>query len=223
MVDAIAFRRSKNGLAFLFDIRDEQGKIASVGSSNGRARIEPSQNLFVFRDRHGKKTVDTLSWGRYVNNPFYAFAHEEELMDETSFWFNAFQFRRCLIPADGWYANLKNDSKLPHFSQYKDKRCFMIAGIWGYGMVGGNKKECVILVLKETPPEYSRQFSHMPAIVQQKDWSEYAHSNTSTLKAFQCLDNNCDDIEFHFQFDSSEEDLYWPTTQRHTPSLYAGR
>ena len=103
-----------------------------------RYNVAPSQPIAVIRDtvtRH----AEWMRWGlvpswakditvgsRMIN------ARAETLLEKPSF-LNAFQKRRCLIPANGfyeWQKRGRNIVPLPYLITLKDKSPFAFAGLW---------------------------------------------------------------------------------------------
>lgn len=104
-----------------------------------RYNIAPSQPIASILDKESKK-IEFLRWGlipswakdvsignRMIN------ARSETIMDKPSFK-NAFNRRRCLILADGFYewkqAKTKGTPSQPYYFYLEDKQPFALAGIW---------------------------------------------------------------------------------------------
>lgn len=106
-----------------------------------RFNVAPTQPIPVVKDAEDRK-VEWMYWGlvpswakdvsigqKMIN------ARSETLSEKPSFR-NAFQRRRCLIVADGFYEWKRPGGKagpaVPFYFQRKDKRPFMFAGLWEY-------------------------------------------------------------------------------------------
>ncbi len=97
--------------------------------------IAPSQKIPVIINENGEKNLEFFQWGLI---PFWAKdkkigykminTRAETISEKPSFKF-AFQKRRCLIPANGFYEWRKED-KQPFFFQLKNSEIFSFAGIW---------------------------------------------------------------------------------------------
>ena len=97
--------------------------------------IAPSQKIPVIINKNGEKNLEFFQWGLI---PFWAKdkkigfkminTRAETISEKPSFKY-AFQKRRCLIPANGFYEWRKKD-KQPFFIQLKDSDIFSFAGIW---------------------------------------------------------------------------------------------
>ena len=57
---------------------------------------------------------------------------EAETITQKASFRNAFRSRRCLVPADGYYAwkTISRKGKIPYRIHFKDDRLFSIAGLW---------------------------------------------------------------------------------------------
>lgn len=104
-----------------------------------RFNIAPSQLLAVVTDGQ-KRTIEKMKWGlvpswakdvsignRMIN------ARSETLVEKPSFR-NAFQRRRCLILADGFYEWMRKSenraTSIPYYFQIQDAKPFAFAGLW---------------------------------------------------------------------------------------------
>src|SRR6185295_218357 len=90
----------------------------------------------------------------------------------------AFERRRCLIPADGFYEWKKSGKfKQPYFFQMQDESPFAFAGIWDRWRRGDTLiTSCAIIT---TPPNTLLESIHdrMPAILRDEDQNSWLRSN----------------------------------------------
>jgi putative SOS response-associated peptidase YedK len=101
-----------------------------------RYNVAPTQNCAVIRDRKPDE-IELLRWGlvpiwakdeqigsRMIN------ARIESVTEKPAFK-KAFQSRRCLVLADGWYEwEKQGKNKIPQRIVRKDREAFAMAGIW---------------------------------------------------------------------------------------------
>ncbi|MFC6733407.1 MULTISPECIES: SOS response-associated peptidase [unclassified Haladaptatus] len=132
-----------------FDARFER-------SFRPRYNAAPSQNLPVIQNT-SRDTIRTLRWGLIpswaddakVGNKRIN-ARAETVREKRSFA-EAYEQRRCLVLADGFYEWAKTDSgKQPYRVSFEDDRPFAMAGLWerwtppqkqtGLGDFGGGDK-----------------------------------------------------------------------------------
>jgi putative SOS response-associated peptidase YedK len=105
-----------------------------------RYNIAPTQDVAVIRERRepkGERTLQLLRWGlipswaedmkggaKLIN------ARAEGISERPSFR-EAFQKRRCLVPADGFYEwRTEGKLKQPYLIQRRDRAPFAFAGLW---------------------------------------------------------------------------------------------
>jgi putative SOS response-associated peptidase YedK len=105
-----------------------------------RYNIAPTQDVAVIRERRepkGERTLQLLRWGlipswaedmkggaKLIN------ARAEGISERPSFR-EAFQKRRCLVPADGFYEwRTEGKIKQPYLIQRRDRAPFAFAGLW---------------------------------------------------------------------------------------------
>jgi putative SOS response-associated peptidase YedK len=105
-----------------------------------RYNIAPTQEVPVIRQRRepaGQRSLAALRWGLVApwaddpkSGPPLINARAESLLDKPTFC-GAFQKRRCLVPADGYYQWREGDaSKQPYLIARRDGAPFALAGIW---------------------------------------------------------------------------------------------
>ncbi|MEM7274801.1 MAG: SOS response-associated peptidase [Actinomycetota bacterium] len=101
--------------------------------------VAPTNEVYVVRARDGNRTLAGLRWGLV---PFWAKdlkigskminARSETVAEKPAFR-KAFQSRRCLIPADGFYEWAKvpgQKTKQPYFIHRPDGEPIVFAGMW---------------------------------------------------------------------------------------------
>ena len=103
-----------------------------------RFNIAPSQDVAVVRiNKEGGRTLGLVRWGLI---PYWAktlpkaqpINARAETVRTSGMFKGAFERRRCIIPADGFYEWKKLDAKTkqPMFIHYPDDRVFGFAGLW---------------------------------------------------------------------------------------------
>jgi putative SOS response-associated peptidase YedK len=124
-----------------------------------RYNIAPSQPVAVVTDANTRK-IEFMRWGlvpswakdisignRLIN------ARAETLLEKPSFR-TAFQRRRCLILADGFYEWKKGDGKrgmnIPYFFQRAERKPFAFAGLWEFWQSpeGDSLLSCTLITTK---------------------------------------------------------------------------
>ena len=137
--------------------------------------VAPSQEVLAITDRNGEKWLDRYHWGLV---PFWSRdlsignrminARVETVAQKPSFR-NAFQKRRCLILADGFYEWVgPKGKKQPYFITLPDGAPFAFAGLWeswdNRGRSDTPYRSCTIITTAASPS--LRQVHHrMPVVL----------------------------------------------------------
>ena len=152
---------------------------------------------------YGKKILEPVKWGLvpfWAKDPKIGYrminTRAETIAEKPSFK-AAFKYRRCLIPANGFYEWRKSD-KQPFYIHLPDYELFTFAGIWEewHHPDGSSLRTCSIIT---TEPNETMQEIHerMPVILSREDEDKWLKQNEqkellSLLKPF---DNDL--IEIH--------------------------
>ena len=156
-----------------------------------RYNIAPTDSVSAVRLEDDRPKLTALRWGlipawakderigyRTIN------ARCESVADKPAFR-SAFQRRRCLILADGFYEwKADGKRKQPHFIRMRNDRSFAFAGLWErwYGPRGSGWEQpiesCTIITTvpnRVTAPIHDR----MPVILQPEDHSRWLDPDAS--------------------------------------------
>jgi putative SOS response-associated peptidase YedK len=174
-----------------FDIEESSTSITS--SYN----IAPTQQVATVLAENGKRKLEMLHWGlipswakdpevgnRMIN------ARAETVAEKPSYR-KAFQERRCLILADGFYEWQKTDNgKQPFYIRMEDESPFAFAGLWESWRNGREIRSCTIITT--APNELAASIhNRMPVILHPEDYDMWLDPDfdereplTSLLKPF---------------------------------------
>jgi putative SOS response-associated peptidase YedK len=147
-----------------------------------RYNIAPSQPVLVLPN-DGKNKADFFTWGlipAWAKDPTIGArllnARAETLAEKPSFR-GSYRYKRCLIPADGFYEWKKlpgQGAKIPYRITLKDQRPFAFAGLWDEWLSpdGSQVKSCVIIT---TAPNALVAETHdrMPVILHPQDYDAW--------------------------------------------------
>ncbi len=102
---------------------------------------------------------------------------------------SALRYRRCLVPADGFYEWKKRDGcKQPYFIHFRDDRLFAFAGLWEYREAddGSVLESCVIMT---TAPNSLMLEMHdrMPVILPPSHYTEWLNPDLQDPAPLQSL------------------------------------
>ena len=147
-----------------------------------RYNIAPSQPVLVLAN-DGKNTADFFVWGLipgWAKDPTIGArminARGETLGEKPSFR-GPYRYKRCLIPADGFYEWRQEPGaklKTPHYIHMKNAQPFAFAGLWDewLGPDGSQVKSCTIIT---TAPNALVAGIHerMPVILRREDYAAW--------------------------------------------------
>jgi putative SOS response-associated peptidase YedK len=138
-----------------------------------RYNIAPTQPIAIVRMFEGKRQFALVRWGlipAWVKDP-RAFslvinARGEFVLDKPAFR-NAMKYRRCLVPADGFYEwKRAGETKRPYFVRGKGGAPLAFAGLWENWMgPNGEEVETAAIVTTTASRSIAHIHERMPAIV----------------------------------------------------------
>jgi putative SOS response-associated peptidase YedK len=123
----------------LGDIRVLFETAGAVPNMAARYNCAPTDNLAVvrFNPQTGERALDLLRWGLlplWAKDPSFgpkAINARRETIATNNIFRDAFERRRCLVPADGFYEWRKRDGKTqPYAIVPADDGVFAFAGLW---------------------------------------------------------------------------------------------
>ena len=170
-----------------------------TGSSEGKAippnfNICPGTNVSSLQSLEEKKPVfSLLKWGLI---PFWAKedkalpsfinARVETITEKPSFR-TPFRYRRCLLPADGFFEwKNENGEKVPYFISLENNGPFFFAGIWDKWLSsqGTEIHTCAILTTKARGP-IEEIHERMPIIFSDTKYLEWINLEINSPKKVQ--------------------------------------
>jgi putative SOS response-associated peptidase YedK len=177
------------GRYFRHTPRDElaAGFRAQLGISFAEAsyNVAPGQRVTTvrFNSKTGERTLDDLQWGLV---PFFAkdvkiawktINARAETVDTKATYRNAFQKRRCLIVADGFFEwkALSSKKKQPYAIALESRTPFAIAGLWEAWQDPSTQewlRTCSI-VTTEANDTVSQIHDRMPVILHEDDYARW--------------------------------------------------
>ena len=140
-----------------------------------RYNIAPSQMAPVVAvDRQGRR-AGLLTWGLvpgWVAEPGAGIvnARSESVADKPSFR-EAFERRRCLVPADGFYEWRKEGgARIPHWIHPRDGGLIAFAGIWErWSRAGAESRHTFAILTTDASADVAALHDRMPVVVAPDD------------------------------------------------------
>lgn len=142
-----------------------------------RYNIAPGTDVLIVRSSDRRPTAAKVRWGLV---PFWAkdakmgkrlINARAETVSEKPAFRRAFEKRRCLLPANGYYEwRIKNGGKQPFLIYRNDARCFAIAGLWERWRRDGKIIESCAVVTCPATGQIRGIHDRMPLLVGRPDY-----------------------------------------------------
>jgi putative SOS response-associated peptidase YedK len=145
-----------------------------IAAVEPRYNLTPGRAVAVVREREGQRRLDALQWGLI---PFWAKdatigrklvnARLDSLAEKPAYR-EAWQRRRCLIPASGFYewSEPKGGRKRPYFVRPGSEPLLALAGLWErWRTPEGEKLETCVIVTTDATAELAKIHDRMPLLI----------------------------------------------------------
>jgi putative SOS response-associated peptidase YedK len=149
-------------------------RVEGAAAPEARYNVTPGQPIAVVREHEGRRRLDALHWGLI---PFWAKdatigrrlvnARLDSVAAKPAFR-EAWQRRRCLIPASGFYewSEPRGGRKRPYFIRPHDEPLLAIAGLWErWRTPTGEKLESCVIVTTDANAELVEIHDRMPLLI----------------------------------------------------------
>jgi len=173
---------------------------ASASEFKPRYNIAPTQSSLVLRRQGGKGRImlSSMRWGLMPSwsrtgetTSLLINARSETVAEKPSFK-AAYQRRRCLVPADGYYEWIRHRSlNQPYYLQLVDESVFYMAGIWEtWHNAAGDPTESIAILTTQANALAAKVHDRMPVILEGDDpmiWLDGDADIIETEKRFDLL------------------------------------
>ena len=148
-----------------------------------RFNIAPSQKILAITNPNGTNTSSYFSWGIFPrwNSKTARYrpiinARAETVPNKITFS-AAFQSRRCLIPATGYFewSRMGENKKQPNLIYVEGRKCFAMAGLWEPARKPDSHASCVIIT-RNAQNDISQIHSRMPLIINRENYKDWLTS-----------------------------------------------
>lgn len=139
-----------------------------------RYNVAPTQPIPIVRLEHGARHFALVRWGlipAWVEDPrtvsLMINARSDNVLTKPAFR-NAMRYRRCLVPADGFYEwqGAGKGPKRPYYVRRKDGAPFAFAGLWEvWSGPNGEEMETAAIVTTDANRMLAPLHDRMPVIV----------------------------------------------------------
>lgn len=162
-----------------------------------RFNIAPQQPLNVICQVERHQQIRLMLWGLIPSwTKDLALAHpmvnaRAETVHEKPSFRAGFRYRRCLIPADGFYEwGQMPAEKQPFYFTRRDRSLFALAGLWE----SWNDIETVTILTTEASPLVKPIHPRMPVIIRSQDYEQWLNpfSNWKEMRSLMIPDGGED-------------------------------
>jgi len=139
-----------------------------------RYNIAPTQPVPVVRQAaSGKREMVLLRWGlipswsKGPDSRFSMINARVETVAQKPAYRNAFRYRRCLIPADGFFEwRAEGPNKQPYVLRPRDGRTLALAGLWEHWQdADGNEIESCTVLVRAANAQVRPVHERMPVVL----------------------------------------------------------
>lgn len=171
-----------------------------------RYNISPGQGILaVFEDANRDcRSMDFFHWGlvpSWVKDPNSARlainARAETAAEKPSFN-EPLRYRRCLIPANGWFEWKRSDgASQPWYIRSARDELLVFAGLWEHWQEPGGSEILSACILTVTPPPGLRKIHpRMPAVLSADSWQSWLEPRNQDPAIFEKVFRPWGDADF---------------------------
>ena len=139
-----------------------------------RYNIAPTQPVPIVRqDANGRREMVLVRWGlipgwsKGPDSRYSMINARAETVAGKPAYRNAFRYRRCLLPADGFYEwHASDGAKQPYVLCAQDSQTLALAGLWEHWQdANGNEIESCTILVRAANAQVRAIHDRMPVIV----------------------------------------------------------
>ena len=184
-------------------IKDYADLLNEIEEMKANYNVAPGQEIPIIINKNQHNILKSCKWG-FI--PFWAKDENigykltntrgETIAEKPSFKY-AFQQRRCLIPANGFYEWRKKD-KQPFYINLKDRELFSFAGIWEIWESPAGKQIFSCSIITTSTNEKLKDIHHrMPVILYKEQEETWLTENNGNILQKLLLSYPNDKMLFH--------------------------
>ena len=167
-----------------------------------RYNIAPGSNIVALREAPEGRCGTMMRWGFIPSwmkdpssMPMLNNARGETVAEKPMFR-RAFQSRRCLIPASGfyeWKAVPGQRSKQPFYISFRDGSPMAFAGLWETSKTAdGTKVDTCAIITTQANAVLAPIHDRMPVVLNQEDWETWLSMEPVAVDMLEQLIKPCD-------------------------------
>ncbi|MBT4575525.1 MAG: SOS response-associated peptidase [Candidatus Cloacimonetes bacterium] len=184
-------------------IKDYADLLSEIGDIDSNYNVAPGQEIPIIIKQDQQNILRACRWGLI---PFWAKdenigyklinTRSETIAEKPSFKY-AFQQRRCLIPANGFYEWRKTD-KQPFYVTLQNRELFSFAGIWEIWKSPAGKQILSCSIITASANDKLSGIHHrMPVILPKEHEETWLRENNANILHNLLISYPSEEILFH--------------------------
>ena len=150
-----------------------------------RYNIAPGNPHWILRSEAGRREIVPAGWGlinRWAKDPSVGYRQinaRSETLSQRPAWREAYQHRRCAVPADGFYEwHGPRTAREPVWFHSPDDSLLLFAGLWESWQNGdtGELRDTFTIITTPANEVVARIHHRMPALLSQDQLDEWLTS-----------------------------------------------
>ena len=152
--------------------------------------ISPQDSTPVIYLENGQPAITSMRWGlrpswskKSTMEPINA---RIETVESKPMFRDAFQTRRCIVPANGWYEwKTTPRGKVPFYHQSFDESVLSIAGIYEHWLSENGPMHTFSILTTEATEDVKHIHNRMPVLISKEDsvcWLEKKELNSKSIE-----------------------------------------
>lgn len=161
-----------------------------------RYNIAPSQPVPIVRETPaGSREMVLVRWGlipgwsKGPDSRYSMINARAETVAQKPAYRSAFRYRRCLIPADGFYEwRAASDGKQPYVLRAHDRSPLALAGLWEHWQdANGNEIESCAILVREANRQVRPVHDRMPVMIAAESFDLWLDIHAQKSQAIETL------------------------------------
>lgn len=173
----------------------EREYFGSLDKFPERYNVAPTQTMPIARLVDGKPQLTLARWGFPFGSNDDTTTHRTinaraETVATKPIFRSAYESRRCLVPASGYYEwQTRTSGKQPYYFTTRDSSLLAFAGLWERAQPDGDGLICYTIIVGEPNPLTQDVHDRVPIIVDPKDWNTWLTASDPAALLKPCRDN----------------------------------
>jgi len=148
--------------------------------------IAPNDKIPVIHLNEENLNITSMQWGlrpswskKSTMEPINA---RIETIESKPMFKDAYEQRRCIVPADGWYEWMTTPrGKVPFYHKPVDDSVLLMAGIYEHWNDDGGELKTFSIVTQDASPDVSHVHNRMPVLIESSNVNDWLTGKETSL------------------------------------------